>query len=198
VNEAVVDGNDPSKVYRESPWYKICGEEFIAKAFQWAHEADPKAVLFYNDYNTENPVKRDKIYNMLKKLLAEGVPVNGVGLQGHWKTNDPTEENLRVAIDKFSSLGLNVQITELDVVIYTARNDTVNMGFTPEREQKQLDQYKKVFKVFRENKNTITGITFWNISDARSWLDRPGRKVYPLLFDEKLKPKKAYWEVINF
>jgi endo-1,4-beta-xylanase len=198
VNEAVVDNNDPEKVYRESPWYKICGEEYLAKAFQWAHEADPKAVLFYNDYNTENPVKRDKIYNMLKKMIDAGVPVNGVGLQGHWKTNDPTEQNLRNSIDKFSSLGLKVQITELDVTIYTSRNDTINTGFTPEREQKQKDLYKMVFNVFREKKSAISGVTFWNISDTRSWLDKPNKKCYPLLFDEKLKPKKAYWEVVNF
>jgi endo-1,4-beta-xylanase len=198
LNEAIVDDNDPTKIYRESPWYKICGEEYIAKAFQWAHEADPKAVLFYNDFNTENPVKRDKIYNMLKKLLAEGVPVNAVGLQGHWKINDPTEQNLRNSIDKFTSLGLKVQITELDVSIYTSRNDTTNTGFTAEREQKQKDLYKMVFNVFREKKGVITGVTFWNISDNRSWLDKPNKKCYPLLFDEKLKPKKAYWEVVKF
>jgi len=197
LNEAIVDDNDTSKVFRQSQWYKICGEEFIGKAFQWAHEADPKAVLFYNDYNTEVPVKRDKIYNMLKKLLKAGIPINAVGLQGHWHTDDPSEKNLRDAIDKFSSLGLKIQITELDVTIYTSRTDTVNIGFTPEREQKQIDFYKMAFKVLREKKNVVTGVTFWNVSDASSWLDRP-RKSYPLLFDVNLKPKKAYWEVVKF
>jgi endo-1,4-beta-xylanase len=198
VNEAVVDDNDPAKVYRESPWYKICGEEYIARAFKYAHEADPGAVLFYNDYNTENPVKREKIYNMVKKMIAEGVPVHGVGLQGHWNTNSPSEENIRKSIDQFSSLGIKVQITELDVTIYTSRTDTVGMGFTPEREKKQSDFYKMAFRVFREKKTAITGVTFWNISDAGSWLDRSNKKAYPLLFDVKLKPKKVYWEVVNF
>lgn len=200
LNEAIQDGNDTSKIFRETNWYKICGEEFISKIYQWAHEADPNCVLFYNDYNTENPVKRDKIYNMLKKELANGTPINGVGLQGHWKTNDPTEQNLRDAIAKFSSLGLKVQITELDMTIYEGRADTTNVGFTPEREKKQMDQYKMVFKVFRENKDKITGVTFWNISDRGSWLDQrtPGRKAYPLLFDTNLRPKKAYWEVAKF
>lgn len=200
LNEAILDGNDSSKIYRMSNWYRICGEEFIGKAFQWAHEADPNAVLFYNDYNTENPVKRDKIYNMLKKELANGAPIHGMGLQGHWKTNDPTEQNLRDAIDKFSSLGLKIQVTELDMTIYGGRGDTTAIGFTPEREQKQIDQYKMVFKVFREKKDVITGVTFWNVSDRGSWLDQraSGRKAYPLLFDVNNRPKKVYWEVMKF
>lgn len=200
-NEVIDNSDDPSKIYRESsPWYQICGEEYVAKAFQWAHEADPDAILFYNDYNTENPIKREKIYNMLKKMLDAGVPVNAVGMQGHWNIGNPTEEAIRESIDKFSSLGLKVQITELDISIYKSPTaDTLNIGFTPEREQAQIDLYSKAFKVFRENKDVVTGVTFWNVSDRRSWLDRrAGKKTYPLLFDENLKPKKVFWEVVNF
>jgi endo-1,4-beta-xylanase len=198
LNEAVED-SDTTKIYRETMWYRICGEEYIAKIFQWAHEADPEAILVYNDYNTENPGKRDRIYTMLKKLLDEGVPVHAVGLQGHWNISDPTEQNLRDAIDKFSSLGLQIQITELDVSIYSSRADTIGTGFTPEREQKQIDIYKMAFDVFREKKDVITGITFWNVSDRQSWRDRRGGlKVYPLLFGEDLEPKKVFWEVVKF
>jgi endo-1,4-beta-xylanase len=197
LNEAVIDGADPNKIYRESNWYKIIGEEYIPKVYQWAHEADPNAVLFYNDYNTENPVKRDKIYNLLKKLLAQGVPINAVGLQGHWNVNNPSEQNLKDAIDKFSSLGLKVQITELDVSVIGSRTDTTKV-FTPEREQRQMDFYKMAFKVFREKRNVITGVTFWNLTDGRSWLDRGKIQTYPLLFDFNMKPKKAFWEVVNF
>lgn len=199
LNEAIDD--DSLKFFRDTEWYKICGEEFIAKAFQWAHEADPDAKLFYNDYNTENPVKRDKIYSLVKKLLDAGVPVHGIGLQGHWNISNPSEKDLRDAIVKYSSLGLKLQITELDISIYGSRSDTLNTGFTPEREQKQIDQYKMVFGVFREYKDVISGVTFWNISDKSSWLDGRAPKVgkkYPLLFDENLKPKKAYWEVVKF
>ncbi|MFI5133724.1 MAG: endo-1,4-beta-xylanase [Chitinophagales bacterium] len=204
VNEAISD--DSTQFLRNSLWYQICGEDFIAKAFEYAHAADPNAILFYNDYNTEHPDKRERIYKMLKKLLDAGVPVQGIGLQAHWSINSPTQEELEKSIDLFSSLGLKVQITELDISVYAGRQggqiiqgqrDTTS-SFTPEMEQQQLDQYKMAFEAFRKYKKQITGVTFWNVSDRHSWLDNRGRKNYPLLFDKDLKPKKAYWEVINF
>jgi len=184
-----------------TPWLRICGEEYIARIFQWAHEADPDAILVYNDYNTENPGKRDRIYTMVKGLLDEGVPVHAIGMQRHDEIGNPTEENLRATIDKFSSLGVELHVTELDVSIYADRADTIGVGFTPEREQKQIDLYKMMFDVFREKKDVITGVTFWNVSDRQSWRDNrrgPQGKVYPLLFDENLQPKKVFWEVVKF
>jgi GH35 family endo-1,4-beta-xylanase len=206
VNEAIDD--DSTRFYRNSPWFEICGEEYIIKAFEFAHEADPDALLFYNDYNTEDPVKRDKIYTLLKKMLDSGIPVHGVGLQGHWSVYEPSEKNLRDALDKYSSLGLLVKITELDISIYPAedlrrekRPDEVFEGFTSELEHKQIEQYRMIFNVFREYKNVISGVTFWNISDRHSWLDNfpvRGRKNFPLLFDQNLRPKKAFDAVIDF
>jgi len=200
VNEAVADGGD--QPMRNSVWYQICGEDFIFKAFQYAHEADPKAVLFYNEYGTENPVKRERVYQLLKRMIDAGIPVNGIGLQAHWSINDPTEDALITSIKRFSSLGLKVQITEMDVSVYTNKDkDVKDAGFTPEREQKQADLYAMAFKVFREYKKYITGVTFWNVSDRGSWLDNfpvRGRKNYPLLFDQNLQPKKAYQGVVNF
>jgi endo-1,4-beta-xylanase len=205
VNEVIAD--DSTKFLRDSPWYTICGEEFIAKAFEYAHAADPDAILFYNDYNTERPEKRERIYRLLKKLVDAKVPIHGVGLQGHWSIFEPDEKDLRKTIEQFSSLGLKIQITELDISIYAwekmNREKKPNEPdvFTSELEKKQSDQYKKVFGIFREYKKEITGITFWNVSDKHSWLDSypvRGRKNYPLLFDQNLKPKKAYWEVVRF
>jgi endo-1,4-beta-xylanase len=205
VNEAIAD--DSTQFLRNSDWYQICGEDFIAEAFRYAHAADPKAVLFYNDYNTERPEKRERIYKLLKKLKDAKVPVDGVGLQGHWSLQEPTENELRTAIERYASLGLKVQITELDVSIYPWEKNKREKrpgeadAYTPALEQRQAAQYKMFFKVFRDYKNVLTGVTFWNISDKYTWLDTypvPGRKNYPLLFDQKQQPKKAYWEVVKF
>ena len=205
VNEAIAD--NPKEFLRNSEWYKICGEDFIAKAFEYAHAADPKAVLFYNDYNTERPEKRARIIRLLKQLKDAKVPIDAVGLQGHWSLQEPTEPELRAALDQYKALGLKIQITELDVSIYPwekdrrAKRPGESDAYTPELEQKQAAQYKMFFKVFRDYKDVLTGVTFWNISDKYTWLDTypvAGRKNYPLLFDQQQQPKKAFYEVVKF
>jgi endo-1,4-beta-xylanase len=205
VNEAIDD--DSTKFLRNSLWYQICGEDFIVKAFEYAHMADPNAILFYNDYNTERPEKRERVYRLLKKLLDNKVPVNAVGIQGHWSIYEPSSKYLEATIKKFSSLGIKIQVTELDISVYPweknnrARKPNEPDTFTPELEEKQIRKYQEVFQIFRKCKNVITGVTFWNISDRNTWLDRypvAGRKNYPLLFDQKLQPKKAFWKVVNF
>ena len=205
VNEAIAD--DSTQFLRKSEWYDIAGEDFIIKAFEYAHKADPEAKLYYNDYNAIIPEKRDRIYKLLKMLVDKNVPIHGVGIQGHWSIFSPSEAELRKALDMYSSLGLDVQITELDVSLYPWEKEQRDLKpgesdeFTPELEQKQIEKYDMFFKVFRDYKNVLTGVTFWNISDRNTWLDRypvEGRKNYPLLFDENLQPKKAYEKVTEF
>ncbi|CAN5381008.1 endo-1,4-beta-xylanase [soil metagenome] len=205
VNEAIDD--DSTKFLRNSLWYKICGEDFIIKAFEYAHEADPQAVLFYNDYNTERPEKRERIYKLLKQLVDAKAPINAVGIQAHWSVYEPSQQDLVATILKFSSLGLKVQVTELDISVYPWEKNRRQLRpgekgeFTAEREQQQMDKYAMVFKVFRKYRKVISGVTFWNISDNNTWLDRypvAGRKNYPLLFDQNFKPKKAYYKVVDF
>ena len=205
VNEAISDKKD--EYFRNSLFYQICGEDFIAKAFQYAHEADPAALLFYNDYNEINPVKREKIIRMIKDLKAKGVPIHGVGLQGHWAINEPSKEQLEKTLQDFSTLGLNMQITELDISVYPKEHDArerkaadADTVFTAEKEQKQIEVYKTCFELFKKYKQFISSVTFWNITDRHSWLDNfpvRGRKDYPLLFDAQLKPKKVYWEIVK-
>lgn len=206
VNEVISD--KPGEFYRASAWYRICGEEYITRAFQYAHEADPGALLFYNDYNEIDPVKREKIVKLVTDLKKAGVPIHGVGLQGHWAVNEPSRDQLETTLARFATTGLALQITELDISVYkkehNARERTTpddDTTFTTEKEQKQVEVYKMCFELFRKYKQHITGVTFWNISDRNSWLDNfpvKNRKDYPLLFDEHLKPKKAYQEIVKF
>jgi len=201
VNEAISD--NPNEYFRNSIWYRICGEDFMAKAFEYAHEADPDALLFYNDYNETNPVKREKIIRMVKALQAKGIPINGVGLQSHWSMQDITSGKVDSTLSDFAKLGLKIQITELDLKVQPsgndpARRDTVR-GYTPEREKMQTEKYTMIFNLFRKYRNVISAVTFWNVSDRGSWLDgRNGGKAYPLLFDTTYQRKKAYWGVVNF
>ncbi|MDR6337743.1 GH35 family endo-1,4-beta-xylanase [Filimonas zeae] len=205
VNEAVADGKE---FLRPSKWLEIIGEDYIAKAFQWAHEADPDAVLFYNDYNEISPVKAEKILQLLTKLKSQNVPVHGVGLQSHWAINEPGREQLDSTLARFARLGLAMQITELDISAYSkehqarerTKNDSIAL-FTPEKQLKQSLQYKMCFEMFRKYRQYITGVTFWNLSDQHSWLDDfpvKGRKDFPLLFDTTLKRKEAYYGVVNW
>ncbi len=206
VNEVISDKKD--EYFRPSLFYQICGEEFVEKAFEYAHIADPNALLFYNDYNEISPVKREKIIKMVKGMQAKGIPIHGIGLQAHWALNEPSREELEKTLEDFSKLGLKIQITELDISVYDKEHDArerkssdYDTTFTPAIELRQQEVYKMCFELFRKYKQHISGITFWNISDRRSWLDNfpvRGRKDYPLLFDKNLKKKKAFWDVVNF
>lgn len=199
-NEVISDSRD--EYFRNSPWYRICGEEFVEKAFQYAHEADPNALLFYNDYNETNPVKREKIYRLVKGLKDKGIPIHGVGMQAHWGTFEITANQIDSTITKFASLGLKVQLTELDLKVQKPGNGPSRdstRGYTPEREKMQTEKYDMIFQVLRKHKKDIQSVTFWNVSDRASWLDgRNGGKAYPLLFDTTYQPKPAYYKVVGF
>jgi endo-1,4-beta-xylanase len=144
----------------------------------------------------------------VKGLKDAGVPIHGIGLQAHWAINEPSRGQLDSTLKRFADLGLKLQITEMDISVYpkehNARERTPgdeHTEFSAEKEQKQLDVYKMCFELFRKYRNSISSVTFWNISDRHSWLDDfpvRGRKDYPLLFDRDLQPKKAYWGVVQF
>lgn len=206
VNEAMSDagrgwrGHEPNP-YRESKLYKLCGDEFIAKAFEYAHEADPDAILFYNDYNAATPIKRDRIYNMVKKMQDAGVPITGIGMQGHYNIYGPSEEDVDSALTKYSELVDHIHITELDIRCNEEMGGQLrfsrgeNNAIPPYIATLHEDQFARIFRVFRKHKDVIDNVTMWNLSDADSWL---GVNNHPLLFDENLKPKKSYYAVKNF
>lgn len=207
VNEAMSDGGgrgfggkEPNP-YRQSQLYNFCGDEFIAKAFEYAHEADPNAILFYNDYNAATPAKRDRIYNMVKKMQDAGVPITGIGMQGHYNIYGPSEEDVDAALTKYSELVKHIHITELDIrcnqemggqLQFSRGERSVMPGYISTLQE---DQYARIFRVFRKHKDVIDNVTLWNLCDGDSWL---GVNNHPLPFDENLKPKKAYYAIKNF
>lgn len=196
VNEAIDDGSD---IYKPTQWYNICGEDYIIEAFKAARAADPEATLFYNDYSATNATKREKIFNLLKKLKDQNL-VDGMGLQGHWNISAPSNALIIDAFDKYKSLGIELQITELDVSVYTSDSDPQSL-FTTDLATMQNIAYGRFFKLFRTYKDAISGITFWGLADNHTWLDNfpvANRKNYPFLFDGTYVPKQSYFTVIDF
>ena len=202
-NESIEDGGDGStENLRDWSWYKVVGPDVLTYAFKWAHEADPNAQLYYNDYNieqgaVENKGKHASSMLLLKRLLKEGAPITGVGIQGHWHL-DTNLADVEKAIENYASLGLRVAITELDV---TATGDNsgafgVRQGdktIPAENYQKQAEVYRQLFEIFMRHADVIDRVTFWGLSDSRSW--RRGQDA--LLFDKDLNPKPAYEAVID-
>lgn len=195
VNEAIDDG---SGTYRASKWFVICGSDFIIEAFKAAREADTEAKLFYNDYSTVSPTKREKIFKLLKRLNDQNL-IDGVGMQSHWNIGYPSDELVIEAFDKYTSLGLEIHITELDVSVYTADSDPES-AYTTDIAQKQVAAYSDFFSLFRRYKDHVSSVTFWGLADNHTWLDNfpvRGRKNYPFLFDTDYNPKEAYFSVIE-
>jgi len=199
VNEAVSDNS--GELLRPSKWLDIVGEDFIAKAFEYAHEADPKALLFYNDYNESVPEKREKIYTLVRSLKEKGVPIHGVGLQAHWNLYQPSIDDIREAIERYASLGLKLHITELDVSLFEFEDRRTDLT-EPQGEMliRQAERYRQFFELFRAYGEHIDSVTFWGAADDFTWLDHfpvRNRKNWPFLFDERHQPKQSFWNVVG-
>lgn len=205
VNEAVSD--NPAETYTRTPFYEIIGEEYIELAFRWAHEADPDALLFYNDYNETDSVKRRKIIRLVTDLKNKGVPIHGVGLQAHWSIYEPSAQVLEATLRDFTATGLKLHITELDVSVWqggSPRKENADGeaydSFTEELDRRQQAQYRMIFEKFGKHADAIDAVVFWSISDRHSWLNNwpvRGRKDHPLLFDRELNPKSSFWRVVG-
>lgn len=201
VNEALSDGGD--EILRRSPWSVIIGPDFVAKAFEYAHEADPDAILRYNDYGLENPQKRAKLISLIRQLQEQNVPVMAIGSQAHCNV-ETTYEIMDDALSEMASLGLPIHITELDVnsavrgqrgfgADIGANTEATEGGLVDESDQRLADAYAALFRAFIKHKDSIEVVTFWGVNDAVSWRAR-GR---PLLFDGENRPKAAFYSVIQ-
>ena len=209
VNEAINDsGGGRTENLRSSSWVRAIGADYLTLAFKWAHEADPQAQLYYNDYNIDQDTNYDQTtpqYSgkhtssmlLLKRLIAEGAPINGVGIQGHWHLYNNIPDIEKAIID-YESLGLKVSISELDVTATGSNSGALNGGgrggaITAEALEQQAQVYAKMFDIFNRHAKTMSRVTFWGISDRRSW--RSGQS--PLVFDGQLQPKPALQAIID-
>jgi endo-1,4-beta-xylanase len=208
VNEALNDKvsiSDTNLLGQKSPWVRILGPEFIVKAFEYAHEADPDAILRYNDFSIENPVKRQRLITLIKMLQAQHVPVTAIGSQTHANLSWPSFELEDSFLTEISSLGLPVHITELDVngaqggqknqsADITQNAQATGGGGQVEAVQEKIaKQYASLFKAFVKHRDEIKLVTLWGVTDTDSWR-RNGK---PLLFDVNWQPKPAFDAVIQ-
>jgi endo-1,4-beta-xylanase len=211
VNEALDDG---THFLRPSGWTAACGEEFLIKAFEYAHAADPEALLIYNDYNNELPGKREKLIRLVKLLRERKAPVHAIGLQGHYEIDRIPFKDIEATLVAMRELGMKVVVSELDIDVIPrskwwaddgkhreelARLDPYRDGCPPELLQRQAEQYAELLRLFRKHADVIARVSFWNLHDGQSWLNGfPWRRVnHPLLFDRQGMPKPAFDAVIS-
>lgn len=215
VNEAV---NDDGSM-RDTPWYRILGDDYVTQAFRIAAEADPTATLLYNDYSLFLPAKRDGVVRLMKQVQAAGVKVHGVGLQGHYGFDHPEDmQDLADSITAFAALGLKSSVTELDIAVLPFPsqdhwgadlnvNLELNEQYNPYADAlpeavaaTQAERYRQVFEVLLAHADDVERVTFWGVHDGHSWKNgwpMAGRTDYPLLFDRQLQPKPAFWTVVG-
>ncbi len=212
VNEAISDakGEDP----RKTPALRAIGDDYIAKAFEFAHTADPEAELYYNDYSNEQPEKLEKTIRLIRDLKAKGVKIDGVGMQCHFRLGDAEAlDRLDRAIAAYAAEGVKVMLTELDVDVLPRRGRGADIaareqgganpykdGLPTEVAEAQARFYGELFRVIRKHPNVVTRVTFWGPHDGASWLNFfpvAGRTNHPLLWDRSLKPKPALRAVLD-
>ena len=213
VNEALNEDG----TLRNSLFLEKLGPEYLVNSFKWAQESDPKAELYYNDYNMTRKEKRDGAIELVKMLQKEGARVDGIGMQAHWSLIDPTLEEIETSILEYSDLGIQVMITEFDITVlpnpWDLEGAEVSQNFEgsefmnpyptkmPDSISVQLaKRYKDIFKLFKKHSDKISRVTFWGVNDGNSWLNNwpiENRTNYPLLFDRNYEPKAAYYSVME-
>lgn len=213
VNEAIVEDGS----FRKSKFYQIVGEDFIKLAFQFAHEADPHAELYYNDYNEWYPGRRDAIVQMIRDFKAEGIRIDGIGMQGHIGMESPSLDEYEAAIVAYANEGMKVMVTELDMSILPSAHRNVGADIATSFEyQQKLNPYTEgvpaekmeewdnrmldFFRLFLKHSEAVSRVTLWGVSDGGSWKNNfpvRGRTDYPLLFDRSYQPKTIVGKLIN-
>ena len=206
VNEALDDGTN---YLRPSGWTQACGEEFLVKAFEFAHQADPKALLIYNDYHNELPHKRAKLVRLIRFLRERKAPIHGIGLQGHYEIDRLPLADIEATLLAMRELKMKVVVSELDIDVIPrgkwwqdggkyrdelSRFDPYAKGCPPDILRRQAEQCGQLFRLFCKYSDVIARVSFWNLHDGQSWLNNfPWKRAnYPLLFDRAGRPKPAF------
>ncbi len=200
VNEAI----DEDGTLRKAPWHDGIGDDYVAKAFEFAHQADPDAELYYNDYNLEKPAKRAGVIRLVKDLRARGLRIDGIGNQAHWQLETPAIDQIEQTFAELHGTGLKVMYTELDINMLPPAEPNTDptmadpyVNGLPEAKQQQLARrYADIFGVIVKHRDWVSRVTFWGLSDADSWLNR-GRVNHPLLWDRLRRPKPAFQAVVD-
>ena len=205
---------------REYVFYKLLGKNYIEKAFELTHNADPNVDLIYNDYNLYKKEKRDGVINMVKQMNSKGIKIDAVGVQAHWSLNQPSLYEIEQIILDISKLGVDVMFTELDISVLPSpweqvgadvsqnfsrfegdpKMDTYTDKLPKSVQNKLAKRYKDIFQLFIKHSDKISRVTFWGVMDKHSWLnDFPikGRTNYPLLFNRTFQEKEAYKALIE-
>ncbi|MDE5726911.1 MAG: endo-1,4-beta-xylanase [Duncaniella sp.] len=211
VNEAILDDGS----YRSTPFYDILGEEYIALAFQYAHEADPDAELYINDFSMANPAKRERYIKIAEELRARGIRIDGIGMQGHMGMDYPPMDQFEKSIEEFGKTGLQVMITEWDMSALPTVHEGADISMTAETKE-QYNPYREslpaevsekwnsrmadCLAMFKRHSDVISRVTVWGVHDGMSWRnDFPmhGRTDYPLPFDREYNLKDAFRNEIS-
>lgn len=194
VNEAFTDGG----TLRPSIWLKHLGPDYVARCFQYAHAADPDALLFYNDYGHEySPRKRRAIEQLVINLKQRNIPLHGLGLQMHLNRRSDTT-GIATALREMAATGLSIHVSELDISM-NPQNDPALQNLTPALAQEQAQKYRYVVRAYRAlPKNQQYGITIWNVGDGDSWIrSYYRRRDWPLPFDDNYEKKPAYQAILS-
>lgn len=216
--DAVNEALNEDGTLRQSNWYKALGQDYIATVFELAHQADPKAQLYYNDFNLFKPEKRAGVLKLVAALKAKNVPIYGIGEQGHYSLDYPELQQVEDSIVAFANTGLKVMITELDISVLPfpdpenigadiSLNMKLKQEFNPYADglpkavsEQLTEKYLQFFELFLRHSDSIDRVTLWGVNDNQSWRNNwpmKGRTDYPLLFDRKNQPKEVVPQLIK-
>ena len=203
VNEAFSFGEHDVKTdadgMRLSPWRTLIGPEFLAIAFRAAAAADPDALLFYNDYETQNPRKVAAISKLVRRLKSEGIKIDGIGHQAHYTVTHPPMALFESALIAYGGLGVTQHITELDIALNADLMRNQVSAATPELLALQAARYEAFFRLFIKHRARVSAVLVWGLDDSHTWLKYWPMKRFeaPLLFDDARQPKPAFWAVLK-